>query len=377
MTSYSIIVCSIVLVMSVSNSVASIGRTRANPLRSVVEADGQRTMMHVDSNEKYVLHCPVNSVAGTDKIWLDNTTSMIDRNSPYVFVDPDSLPIYVCRLPRDKNQSVSMRLSSLVNAKHLIAALGCLPEIPSLGIISVTSRVLDSALSVATFDSLVFLDLYITDSFELPRNISRFPTIEYLRAYSPTFHNAPGLLLQFPCSVLTELPNLKMFSYPVVNSSLDCGCLQSSRAVEWLQWELPANHHLDDAFVSTGVFLPSSCIYDVIGSDGRFFDRYIRVMPALGQRSYTLHHGDSVRSAIAPGVLDRFITTLYAYVVSGERVFGDIPSDAHERFIAYAMNPAIGCDVEIKPGSIVLYNSIIYTGPLVPLMNNLLNEGCF
>ena len=319
----------------------------------------------------------------SDTIRVENFGLPVARSSVHSFVDPDSLPVYTSRLTRLEDRVVTIRLSASVRAKNLIDAIQNLPDIVGLEILMATPSLLDSVMSTVKLDSLEYLYIYHKDTIAAPGYLRRFPTLRGLTYGSSVIRHEGNRMIEFPCTVLADLPQLMFLTVMGVVYSVNCPCVKPGRIIELGQFELPETMTTDNTFIAFGLYTQFDCTYDVMALGTRSFHSEPRKsrdspsMPALGQRSYALHHGDSVRNAIAPGVLDRFITTLYAYVVSGERVFGSIPSDAHERFIAYAMNPAIGCDVEIKPGSIVLYNSIVYTGPLVPLMNNLLNEGCF
>lgn len=319
----------------------------------------------------------------SDTIWIKNHGVPVSAGTVQHLFDPDSIVIKASLLPQLRNQMVEFRLSSRVQADDLVAALRHLRHISYLHVTWAGAGLIDSVLSIVEFDSLEGLGIYVNDAVAMPRHLRRFPNVKSFSYGSLAFVSTHAYKLAFPCSILTDLPHLMQVSIQGVIGAVECACNKSDNIIELQQWDMPMSLNLDEMFITSGLYTQFNCLYDVfeLGTRslylGRFESRKAPAVPTFGHRSYVVHRSDTVRHARFQGVLDRFIATLFAYAISGENVFTSKPDNSQERFISYALNADLVCDVEISDDRITLYNGLIYTGPLVPLMNRLLNETCY
>jgi|LauGreDrversion4_2_1035121.scaffolds.fasta_scaffold143114_2 hypothetical protein len=309
--------------------------------------------------------CRANA-SGRDSIFV--LYSSLDTAVKHALVDASELPAILRNLPKGRDPELSIVVNEAVTTHHVLSGIGFIRDTISLTLASVTPGLVDSVLESIHAPNMFALGVtYRHGAAHVPAHLSRFPALVFL-----ALEAIDG---SFPCISADSVPNLEIIYVYGPLRRIECECTPGRRVAIGRFSEPAADFDDDRLFVITGIYSDDACVFDTF----RTYDaeKFRDTIPQIGQRSFAVVAQGRERAAVATGVLERFLATVVARVRSGEQDLVIRHPTDREAFIARALDPRGTCTIEVHSDKVILYERFVYTGPLVPLMNNLLNEGCF
>jgi len=105
-------------------------------------------------------------------------------------------------------------------------------------------------------------------------------------------------------------------------------------------------------------------------------DQFRDTIPTVGGRHYTARVHGQQRLQIAEGIIDRILAVLIAQAQRGERVFDGEPTAVNEEFLRVVRDTSTTTQFEFESDRLVINGVFVYRGPLMKLINEMVEDGC-
>lgn len=290
----------------------------------------------------------------------------LDTVATYHIVDADSIVSITNQMPRGRSMEIRIWLTDDVSARMLVEGLNMWPDILGLSLYRGRAEVIDSVLSLVVLPRLEGVTLTLASEPTLPRHLSRFPRLTTLVLES--------IDAGWPCIDPDSVPNIEeVWVYGSLRYS-NCRCVPQRLIVKGL----PANPDLgfdhERLFVLTGAYTASSCVYDLVRSMNG--DQFRDTIPIVGGRLYALRVHGQQRLQIAEGIIDRILAVLIAQAQRGERVFDGEPTTVNAEFLRVVRDTSTTTQFEIESDRLIINGAFVYRGPLMTVINEMIEDGC-